>query len=209
MQNAPAQFESLQRRLAASELLTTISLEPAASVPGRISANATLSQAGHERAATGGPGAILDELAATVGGAESDRIAWTFSTGDADPWPDGIKRGEGMLPRIWSWLANGDEHRFLIEVDANLAWLEGHFPQTPILAGVVQLHWAALLARGVFGVQEFPRDIVRLKFQRPVLPPAMLELRLQRIDDLNVQFGYRSPGHPHSQGRLLLETGDA
>ena len=204
MQNAPEQFESLRRRLAGSELLTSVSLEPAATVPGSFHANATLSEAGHDRVATGGPEALLDELATTAGGAVSARIAWTFSTGGADPWPDGIKRGDGMLPRIWSWLADGDEHRFLIEVDVNLAWLEGHFPQAPILAGVVQLHWAALLARGVFGVQEFPRDIVRLKFQRPVLPPAMLELRLQRIDELNVQFGYRSPGHAHSQGRLLL-----
>jgi hypothetical protein len=121
MQNAPAQFEFLRRRLAGSELLATVSLEPTASAPGSFKADATLSEAGHERVATGGTGALLDELTATVGGAESARIAWTFSTGDADPWPDGIKRGEGMLPRIWSWLADGDEHRFLIEVDVNLA----------------------------------------------------------------------------------------
>jgi 3-hydroxymyristoyl/3-hydroxydecanoyl-(acyl carrier protein) dehydratase len=205
MQKRAAQLDSLRRRLALSPLLADLSLEPVANEVGAVAAKAMLSAEGHDLVAAAGTTALLD----TLNGDDADgRIAWRFTTGAADPWPDGIKRNEGMLPRLWSWLPNGDEHRLLLEVSDDLRWVEGHFPRTPILAGVVQLHWAALLARGVFGLSAFPHDIVRLKFQRPVLPPAVLELRLQRIDELNVQFGFRSPGHAHSQGRLLFGAED-
>ena len=207
MQKAAAQLESLRRRLAASELLDEFTLRHGEA--GAVTVDATLSRPGHELVAASGPDDLHVALAATANDSEPPRIAWRFSSGAADPWPTGIKRAPGMLPRIWSWLPAGDEHRFLIGVDDGLSWIEGHFPQIPILAGVVQLHWAALLARGVFGLQEFPRDVMRLKFQRPVLPPAVLELQVQRIDALNIQFVFTSPGQAHSQGRLLFGGEDA
>jgi len=204
MQKAATQLESLYRRLARNPYLAALSLRPAADAAGAVAADARLSAAGHDLVAATGVDALLDALNDAAGDDAQPPISWRFATGDADPWPAGIKRDAGMLPAIRSWLPDGAEHRFLIEVGDDLRWIEGHFPQTPILAGVVQLHWAALLARGVFGLQGFPRDIARLKFQRPVLPPAMLELRLRQVDALSVQFGFGSPGLVHSQGRLLF-----
>lgn len=206
MPTVATSLESIRQRLAPSELLARLRLEACAAGE-RIRADATLSPAGHDLVARSGADAAFEALA-RVAGADASRLDWRFSSGRPDPWPAGMPRGARLAPAIWSWLSQGDRHRFLIDVGGDLAWIDGHFPQTPILAGVVQLHWAALLAQGVFGLAAFPRDIVRLKFQRPVLPPALLELDLQRIDELNVQFHFRSPGNAHSQGRLLF-GGDA
>jgi hypothetical protein len=204
MQTIADPFESLRARLTASGLLSNVALSAAAT--GRWRADGQLSKAGHELVATSGAEAALQALDGAAGTNPGGAIEWRFSTGGADPWPGDMPPDARIRPRLWSWQANGDRHFFLVDVTEDLAWLDGHFPGAPILAGVVQLHWAAMLARGVFGLAAFPRDIVRLKFQRPVLPPALLELGLQRIDEHNVQFHFRSPGCAHSQGRLLFGT---
>lgn len=201
MQTNAGQWEPLRQRLDANEWLDGVAFEPLGLEPARCRATARLSEAGHRRVAECGPDDLLSELAELE---DAERIEWRFEAA-ATPWPSGIPSGQRLRPRIWSWRNEGDRHRFLLEVGGDLAWLDGHFPQIPILAGVVQLHWAGLLARGAFGIGSFPRDIVRLKFQHPVLPPALLELALHRIDDDKVQFDYRGAGgRAHSQGRLLF-----
>lgn len=68
--------------------------------------------------------------------------------------------------------------RLRLSVAADCPWLEGHFPDRPVLPGVVQLRWAIQAA-----VRIWPQlgDVSRLsnvKFQRPILPPATLTLAL-------------------------------
>ena len=203
MQTNAGQWEPLRQRLGASEWLEAVALEPLGDEPARCRANARLSAAGHRRIAEDGPDAVLGDLAALADG-NVERIEWRFEAA-GDPWPAAIPGGQRLRPRVWSWRNDGDRQHFLLEVGGDLAWLDGHFPQIPIVAGVVQLHWAGMLARSAFGLETFPRDIVRLKFQHPVLPPALLELALHRVDDGKVQFDYRGAGgRAHSQGRLLF-----
>lgn len=189
-------------------MLEGLSLEPTTTEPAGYRAIARLSTAGHERAAASGTSALHRALE-RHGSSSGERIEWCFTPGADEPWPGHVVRGNRTVPPVWSWIRDDDRHRFLIEIGTDLSWIDGHFPQTPILAGVVQLHWASLLAQGVFGLNSFPRDIVRLKFQHPVLPPALLELILERIDDQKVQFRFLGPGRVHSQGRLLFVTGEA
>lgn len=208
MQTNAGQWDPLRQRLGASEWLDAVALEPLESGSAHCLAKARLSDAGHRRIAEHGPDDLLGELAG-LADTHAERIEWRFEAA-GDPWPDGLARDRRLRPRAWSWRNDGDRQRFLLEVGDDLAWLDGHFPQIPILAGVVQLHWAGLLARHAFGLETFPRDIVRLKFQHPVLPPALLELALRRIDDDKVQFDYRGAGgRAHSQGRLLFGGGAA
>lgn len=93
-------------------------------------------------------------------------------------------------------------------VGNDLAVLQGHFPNEPIVPGVAQVLWAAMLARRVFPAvaHHLTGEVRGLKFKRPIQPGGRLRvsLTLQDVDPpRHVAFGYRSDGE-HSHGRLLL-----
>jgi 3-hydroxymyristoyl/3-hydroxydecanoyl-(acyl carrier protein) dehydratase len=117
-------------------------------------------------------------------------------------WPrEALERPRGV-PRVLSHLQDAGVHRLLLEVTLDLCWFQGHFPGRPILAGVVQLHLAAMLAGHLFGLAGHPRDVSRLKFQHLVTPPRVQELYHQDSADHQVRFRYTAEGEEHSQGRL-------
>ncbi len=43
------------------------------------------------------------------------------------------------------------KHVLTLDLVPELSVFEGHFPSDPILAGVVQVHWAITYAVGIFG----------------------------------------------------------
>jgi 3-hydroxymyristoyl/3-hydroxydecanoyl-(acyl carrier protein) dehydratase len=91
----------------------------------------------------------------------------------------------------------------LLIVQPELAWFEGHFPDEPILAGVVQIRWAIAAARELLGVTAGPTAIVQLKFKAPIRPNARLELEIRRVAD-GASFCYRSATGEHSSARLVF-----
>ncbi|MCR6649966.1 MAG: hypothetical protein NVV73_00080 [Cellvibrionaceae bacterium] len=100
-----------------------------------------------------------------------------------------------------------------LKVDEKLRWLQGHFPSQPVLAGVVQTHWAAQLAHYFFSTNSFsseksPRRIDNLKFQNVVIPPRRIALELvANVDAGSIHFRYSDPdvpGHIFSEGKLVF-----
>jgi acyl-coenzyme A synthetase/AMP-(fatty) acid ligase len=102
---------------------------------------------------------------------------------------------------------------WLLELDVplDLAHFSGHFPQTPVLPGVVQVDWAQQLARRLiadlpprFGGMEV------LKFQQLVRPGDRLQLTL-RFDATRgkLYFTFRNGEAPCSSGRILLGAASA
>jgi acyl-CoA synthetase (AMP-forming)/AMP-acid ligase II len=92
-----------------------------------------------------------------------------------------------------------------IGITPDLAVLDGHFPGTPVLPGVAQLHWAIEYARSCFVLPGRFLRAEALKFQRPVLPTVRLELSLRwRAETGQLVFEYRSPEGVHSSGRILF-----
>lgn len=73
---------------------------------------------------------------------------------------------------------------------ADCVWFAGHFPDRPILPGVVQVGWAAHFAAEWANHDTPPTQIRRLKFKRPLLPDARVGLRLQR-QGAAIGFEYR------------------
>lgn len=61
---------------------------------------------------------------------------------------------------------------------ANLACFQGHFPGQPILAGIVQLHWATQLYARCWADPRAVVRVTRLKFTRVIRAWSPLELRL-------------------------------
>lgn len=91
-----------------------------------------------------------------------------------------------------------------LDIVPQLRVLDGHFPGTPVLPGVVQLDWAIAFARKAFA--DLPGRFLRveqLKFQRPVLPPVQLDLALEwKAAARQLSFRYSSQQGTHSSGRV-------
>lgn len=111
--------------------------------------------------------------------------------------------GKGF-PRILS--LTGDESHALLTLDvpAELIWFRGHFPDQPVLPGVIQLHWAALVASACFDLATTPREVKRLKFKSVVSPPTTLTLAVSLSNDDEVQFGFEDASAKYSEGRLVF-----
>ena len=97
-----------------------------------------------------------------------------------------------------------------LEVTADLAVFDGHFPEMPVLPGVAQVDWAIALARGCFPLPARFLRLEMLKFQRPVLPPVRLELTLHwQADASRLSFRYTgAAGVVHSSGKAVFEAAD-
>lgn len=97
----------------------------------------------------------------------------------------------------------------------DLVWFEGHFPKKALLPGVVQLRWVLYYASLWLGKVNL-REIVTMKFVRPVLPLEALQLRLTkgavRDDLLTLQFEYvvtnGTEATTVSLGRLKVQKND-
>lgn len=102
---------------------------------------------------------------------------------------------------------------WLLELDVplDLAHFTGHFPQTPVLPGVVQVDWAQQLARRL--ITDLPPRFCGmevLKFQQLVRPGDRLQLSL-RFDAARgkLYFAFRNGEAACSSGRILLGAASA
>jgi len=110
----------------------------------------------------------------------------------------------GGFPSV---LSIGDEPpatRICLDVSEELSCFRGHFPGQPVLPGIVQLHWAVIVCRALYGFSDVPRDVKRLKFNKVVVPPRTLELWLSQPGEHEVQFRFSSDGDENSQGRIVF-----
>jgi len=108
------------------------------------------------------------------------------------------------FPRVLSATTDSGCLRLKLDISPDLNWFRGHFPNQPVLPGVVQLHWAVVVARAFFSISGSPREIKRLKFKKVVVPPQELELSVSRPAPDEVQFEFCGPDAQHSLGRLVF-----
>lgn len=94
-----------------------------------------------------------------------------------------------------------------LQVPLDLAHFTGHFPQTPVLPGVVQVDWAQQLARQL--IPHLPPRFAGmevLKFQQLVRPGDTLQLTLRFDSERGkLYFAYHNGEAACSSGRILLE----
>ncbi|WP_016832009.1 AMP-binding protein [Herbaspirillum lusitanum] len=92
-----------------------------------------------------------------------------------------------------------------LHVPPDLLYFDGHFPEAPILPGVVQVDWALALGRQYFDLPAHFRALQALKFQRVVTPGATLTLELENDTQKNLlAFRLHSAGGQHASGRILF-----
>lgn len=92
-----------------------------------------------------------------------------------------------------------------LEVPLDLAHFTGHFPQTPVLPGVVQIDWALQLARQLLDLPPRFIGMEVLKFQQLARPGDRLSLTLKFDGERSkLHFAFRNADAPCSSGRILL-----
>jgi 3-hydroxymyristoyl/3-hydroxydecanoyl-(acyl carrier protein) dehydratase len=92
-----------------------------------------------------------------------------------------------------------------LEVLPSVHWLQGHFPEQAVLAGVVQTHWAAELGKYFFPVGDDFQRLDNLKFQSVILPGQELDLALHFDETKHtIKFQYTDEDKTFSEGKLLF-----
>lgn len=81
----------------------------------------------------------------------------------------------------------------------------GHFPQKPILPGVVQIDWVMQMAVEFFDLQGAYAGDIQIKFKDTILPskPLLLSIQFDRPNSKLI-FSYTSGEDLMSKGRIKL-----
>jgi len=96
--------------------------------------------------------------------------------------------------------------KLTFKVQASLDYFRGHFPDTPILAGVVQLDWAVNFAYEHLNLSSTTVSQVEvLKLKEMIHSDQIINLSLLRKSDHKFLFEYQSEKGVHASGRILLE----
>jgi len=110
-------------------------------------------------------------------------------------------------PKISMLEVNDVTLKLQIKIGHELKWFEGHFPENPVLPGVVQVHWAVSLAQQFMLEKKQFRQVENLKFKSVVLPGMELILQFSGlVADEKIRFSFLSSEteEVHSEGRLLF-----
>ncbi len=96
--------------------------------------------------------------------------------------------------------------KLTFRLSEQIHYFNGHFPGTPILAGVVQLNWAVEYAKRYLDIAQTDVSAVEvLKFQQVLTPNTEVVLTLTQKDRHKFVFDYSSSVGNHASGRIKLE----
>ena len=95
-----------------------------------------------------------------------------------------------------------------LQVQPELIWFDGHFPNTPILPGVVQLNWVRIMASSVWQEQagwlDSAGQLEAVKFQQIIRPSDKVNLNMRiQPDPQPLQFTYFSRAKIFASRRLV------
>jgi 3-hydroxymyristoyl/3-hydroxydecanoyl-(acyl carrier protein) dehydratase len=66
-----------------------------------------------------------------------------------------------------------------ITITPDIEYFNGHFPEQPILPGVVQTQWAILFAKKAWAVEVNCLFLKQVKFKELILPESRIKLHLE------------------------------
>lgn len=111
-----------------------------------------------------------------------------------------------LLPVVHSARVETASVSLTLAVPSSLDYFPGHFPNLPILPGVVQVDWVTRLAREHLGISCTGFSALRtLKFSAPVLPDTTLTLQITWVPEKQrLDFGYRAGQRLVSSGQIAF-----
>ena len=94
-----------------------------------------------------------------------------------------------------------------VEIDLifpkNSNFFKGHFPDFPILPGVVQLFFAKEFARDIFNLNFVPQKVKKIKFSSIIKPEVKVKLVLTKKEN-SVDYKYTDEEKTFSSGTFVL-----
>ena len=88
-------------------------------------------------------------------------------------------------------------------IPAELDYFRGHFPDRPILPGVVQTHWAINYGADYLGLPRRIKKLEVIKFKNLIRPEMDLELKLELKPNGKLAFSYLCDENVMSSGRIV------
>ena len=108
-------------------------------------------------------------------------------------------------PEFDSITESDQQIRFALRIPDTLNYFAGHFPQQPVLPGVVQVHWAGELAQRSFAAHGFC-EMKSVKFNSMILPGNTVTLSLDfQPEKSSVRFAYTDGDTVFSSGVLAFK----
>jgi len=108
-------------------------------------------------------------------------------------------------PKIIAKVEHEDKHKHItlcLLIPAEIIFFEGHFPNMPILPGMVQVDWAIFFASKFFDVTpEMFSHIEKLKFTAIIKPNQKLFLNLMLENNI-LTFKYFNDNVIYSTGKI-------
>lgn len=91
-----------------------------------------------------------------------------------------------------------------LKIPKELAYFEGHFPDFPVVPGVVQVHWAVEFARVTFKMTGFVAQASQIKFSNLMRPLDEICLILDHLPEKSlIIYSYRANEKIYASGRLM------
>ncbi len=108
-------------------------------------------------------------------------------------------------PMVVRAAVEGTVARVVLIVPGELDYLDGHFPDVPIVPGVVQVKWAIESARHFLGVSGTVVGLEALKFQKVMRPGDEVTMTLENAaDSQKLKFSFQSDHSRYSSGRIVF-----
>jgi len=110
------------------------------------------------------------------------------------------------VPEISEVKVQQDRAMFVASLPDNLLYFQGHFPGTPILPGVVQIHWAIIWAKKLLNIDKKFVGMDQIKFHMPAKPGDCLSVELEWHETKPcLEFKYSLAKCVISSGRIRLK----
>ena len=112
-----------------------------------------------------------------------------------------------QTPEVLTQEQTDGEWLLQLAIPPDLAYFSGHFPEAPVLPGVVQVDWALALGQQLLQLPGRFAGMEVLKFQQLLRPGDQVQLHLRFDQERGkLYFAYRNQSAACSSGRIVLET---
>lgn len=106
-------------------------------------------------------------------------------------------------PNIVKLENDGQNAEITLIFPKNSNFFKGHFPDFPILPGVVQLFFAKEFARDIFNLNFVPQKVKKVKFSSIIKPEMKVKLVLTR-NEKSIEYKYIDEEKTFSSGTFVL-----